>query len=250
MLRSCAVLFGVIAMYVATAVPCQAQATDVESHVKRQVELFTNGKVVADSVVRTPVEGLYELRVGLDIFYVDGTGQYALLNGQLIDLKSARNLTQERVESASRIDFSKLPLELAIKSVRGNGRRHVAVFEDPACVHCKALRALLAQVDDLTIHTFPYPVISAESQRLATAALCAPDPTKAWAQAMSTGKVSSAQPGACVSPLAKLLELGTRLKVRGTPTVFFADGRRAQGAMPPDQFMVMLERASANEAGR
>jgi len=214
---------------------------DMEARLKDQVHVNTGGKVRPDAIARTPVPGVFEVRAGLDIFYVDASGQYAFVEGHLLDLKAGRDLTRERLEAAARIDFDSLPFQLALKTVRGSGKRRIAVFEDPSCPYCRALHTLLGQLDDVTIYTFPYPVLSAESDAKARAALCAPDPAKAWSDLVLTGKVPPAKP--CKSNVDKLIELGTRLSIRGTPTVFFADGRRTQGAVPPDQFMAVFLQA-------
>jgi len=217
---------------------CAAGDRDWESRLKELVQANTGGKVRPDAIGKTPVPGVLEVRAGLDIFYIDATGQYAFVEGHLLDLKSGRDLTRERLEAAARIDFSSLPLELALKTVRGNGKRRLAVFEDPSCPYCKALHTLLGQLEDVTIYTFPYPVLSAESDAKARAALCAPDPAKAWSDLVRTGKAPPSKP--CKTGVDQLIELGNRLSIRGTPTVFFADGRRAQGAVLPDQFMAMF----------
>lgn len=212
-----------------------------EARLKDRVQAMTAGKVRPDAIARTPVPGIFEVRAGLDVFYVDATGQYAFVEGHLLDLKAGRDLTRERIEEASRIDFAALPLDLALKTVRGTGKRRIAVFEDPACPYCRALRTLLDQLDDVTIYTFPFPVLSAESDAKARRALCAADPAKAWSALMHTGQAPAARP--CESNVDKLVTLGTHRNVRGTPTVFFADGRRAQGAVPPEEFMAMLNQA-------
>ncbi len=213
-----------------------------ESRLTTQVQAHTSGKVRPDAISKTPIPGVFEVRAGLDIFYVDASGRYAFVEGHLLDLKANRDITRERLEAAARIDFASLPLDLALKTVRGNGKRRLAVFEDPNCPYCRALHTLLGQLDDLTIYTFPYPVLSADSDAKARAALCAPDRVKAWSDLMSTGKAATpAKP--CQSGVDQLIELGNRLSIRGTPTVFFSDGRRAQGAVPPDQFMAMFLQA-------
>lgn len=235
-----------LALVVLTGHAVAADERDLENRMKGQVQANTGGKVRPDAISKTPVPGVFEVRAGLDIFYVDATGQYAFVEGHLLDLKANRDLTRERLEAAARIDFASLPLDLALKTVRGNGKRRLAVFEDPSCPYCRALHTLLSQLDDVTIYTFPYPVLSAESDAKARAALCAPDRAKAWSELMSTGKAASPEKP-CQSGVDQLIELGTRLSIRGTPTVFFADGRRAQGAVPPDQFMAMLLQAQPQE---
>jgi thiol:disulfide interchange protein DsbC len=215
-----------------------ADGNDSEVRLKDQVHTNTGGKVRPEAVARTPIAGIFEVRSGLDIFYVDGSGQYAFVEGHLLDLKAGRDLTRERLEAAARVDFNALPFDLALKTVRGNGKRRIAVFEDPSCPYCRALHTLLAQLTDVTIYTFPYPVLSAESDAKARAALCSTDRNKAWSELVMTGKAPPMKP--CESGVDQLIDLGNRLSIRGTPTVFFADGRRTQGAVPPDQFMAMF----------
>lgn len=223
-------------------VPCSARCEStnaIEARIKQQIQRNTNGRVVPDSVANTPVPGVYEVRSGLDIIYVDREGQFAFVEGHLLDLKANRDLTQDRLDAAARIDFKALPFDLALKTVRGSGTRQLAIFEDPTCPYCRALHTLLDQLDDVTIYTFPFPVLSAESDGKARAALCATDRERAWRELMASGHAPNARP--CATQVDKVIALGNRLDVRGTPTVFFSDGRRSQGAVPPDQFMNMLK---------
>jgi len=219
-----------------------AQNSAFEDKLKSNIQNFTNGKVVPDNVAKTPITGVFEIRSGLDVFYTDVTGQYAFVEGHLIDLKNTRDLTQERMDQLSRIDFKDLPLDLALKTVRGNGKRILAVFEDPNCPYCRAFRTLLNQLDDVTIYVFPYPVLSSDSDAKAKAALCASDRVRAWDQLMASGRMPKSAP--CHTEIDKIVDLGSKLHIQGTPTVFFANGRRSQGAVPPDQFMSLFNETS------
>src|SRR5690606_10611808 len=98
-----------------------------------------------DEVARTPIAGIYEVRVGTDIFYTDAEGNY-LLHGQLLDTRERRNLTEERVDKLLAIDFAELPVKDAFTIVRGNGKRKLAVFEDPNCGYCKRFERDLQKV--------------------------------------------------------------------------------------------------------
>lgn len=223
------------------ATSAYASNDDWAKRVKEQLRANTGGKVQPEAVTRTPIAGLFEVTTGLEVFYVDEAGRYALVEGHLLDLKTRRDLTRSRLEDLARIDFNALPFDLALKTVRGNGKRRIAVFEDPACPYCRALHTLLSQLDDVTIYTFPYPILSPDSDAKARAALCASDRNGAWASLVMTGRVLPAKP--CRSSVDQVIELGARLRIRGTPTVFFVDGSRAQGAVPPDQFMALLLQA-------
>ncbi|MFN3495241.1 MAG: DsbC family protein, partial [Hydrogenophaga sp.] len=86
-----------------------------------------------DEISKTPMQGLYEVRVnGSEIFYTDAEGKF-LIQGSLIDTQARQDLTAQRLEKLSAIDFKDLPLKDAFTIVRGNGKRQMAVFEDPNC---------------------------------------------------------------------------------------------------------------------
>ncbi len=217
-----------------------AAADPGAARVKAAVEAFFKGRYPVDEVRKTPLRGIYEVRVRNDVLmYADETGQYVFLDGNLIDLKAERNLTQERMEELLAIDFGTLPLDLAIKQVSGNGKRVVAVFEDPNCGYCKRLRADLVKLDDLTIYTFPMAFLAADSESKARKALCAADKARAWNDLLLNNRIPG-NAGTCDTPLAKVAELARKLGITGTPVVFFANGKRLQGYAPPDRFNRML----------
>jgi thiol:disulfide interchange protein DsbC len=185
------------------------------------------------------VAGIYEVRIGNDLLYVDGQGQYLFLDGSMIDMKSQRNLTQERTDELMAIDFDSLPLDLAIKQVNGSGKRVVAVFEDPNCGYCKRLRADLVKLDDLTIYTFPMAFLAADSETKARKALCAADKGRAWNDLLLNNRVAG-NTGTCDTSLEQVKELARKLGITGTPVLFFANGKRLQGYAPPERFNRML----------
>lgn len=219
-----------------------AASSNLEQSIAQRIKAYTHGKVSPDGIQKSPVPGVYEVRAGLDIFYVDSTGQYAFVEGHLIDLKNTIDITQAKLDKAAMVPFDSLPLNLAVKTVRGSGTRKLAVFEDPNCPFCRSFHKLLSSLDDVTIYTFPYPVLGADSVAKAEAALCTQDKASAWEQLMTSGSVPAGTH--CETDLQKILQLGHDLNIHGTPTVFFANGVRAQGAVPPDQFMAMLDQAS------
>ncbi|MBF6682364.1 DsbC family protein, partial [Acinetobacter baumannii] len=110
-----------------------------------------------DEVTKTPVAGLYEVRIGTDVLYTDAEGNY-LIQGQIFDTKARRNLTEERLAKLTAIDFASLPLKDAVVWKSGNGKRKLAVFADPNCGYCKRFERDLQSVKDVTVYTFLYPV--------------------------------------------------------------------------------------------
>ena len=182
-----------------------------------------------DEVTRTPINGLWEVRVGSEILYTDSEGNY-LIQGSLIDAKQRRNLTEERVEKLSAIAFDALPLKDAFTIVRGNGKRKMAVFEDPNCGYCKRFERDLQKVDNVTIHMFLYPILGGDSPDKSRNIWCAKDRGKAWQDQMVRDQPAPA--ATCdSSAIARNVEFGKKYRITGTPTMFFADGSRVPGAV-------------------
>ena len=227
----------------APAAPAFAQG-DAADVVRAAVERWLEGRYKVEEVRKTPVTGMYEVRIGTDLIYVDEKGQYAFVEGSLVDIKGNRNLTRERVDELLTINWKDLPLNLAIKQVVGNGKRVMAVFEDPNCGYCRNMRRDMAKLDNVTIYTFTLPILAADSEVKARKAYCAPDRVKAWNDLMLTGKVPD-NAGTCDNPVAKVRDLGVKLGVTATPTVFFTNGKRLRGYLAPAEFEKMLDANSA-----
>lgn len=221
-----------LAVLMATALlaSCVDAQNTVEAGIKKALEPHLGGAKI-ESVKETPYGGLYEVRVAGDILYTDKKGEFLVI-GQVYDVKSSRNLTRERIDDVNKIKFSDLPLEMALKQVKGNGKRVIAVFEDPNCGYCKRLRqTTLKDIDNVTIHTFLYNILSEDSFVKSKNIWCAPNRNKAWDDWMINGKVPPAAPAACESPNDKVLALGQKLRITGTPAIFFSDGTRIPGAI-------------------
>ncbi|HYF58641.1 MAG TPA: DsbC family protein [Burkholderiaceae bacterium] len=227
----------------AAPAPAAAPAADPVPAIRSAVETWLQGRFKVENIRRSAVDGIWEVQIGTDLLYVDEKAQHAFVEGQLIDLRSNRNLSQERIEELTAIKFKDLPFAMAIKQVNGKGTRQVAVFEDPNCGHCRNLRRELVAVPDLTIWTFPLPILAADSDEKARKAWCAPDRAKAWNELMLNGKVPDNK-GACDNPVSKVSELGRKLRINGTPTVFFMNGKRLPGGVPGDRLRQMIDEYS------
>jgi thiol:disulfide interchange protein DsbC len=209
---------------------CVGAETPVEANIKKAIEPRLGGAKI-ESVKETPYAGLYELRVAGDILYTDKKGEY-LIVGHVYDAKSSQDLTRARIEDINRIKFSDLPLDSAIKQVKGDGKRVIAVFEDPNCGYCKRLRqTTLKTMDNVTIYTFLYNILSEDSIVRSRNIWCSADRGKAWDDWMINGKAAPAAPADCQAPNDKVLALGQKLHVQGTPAIFFTDGSRIPGAV-------------------
>ena len=134
-------------------------ATAQESDIRKALAERIPQMDKIDEVRPTPMKGLYEVRIGTDLFYTDAKGNY-VIQGELIDTKARRNLTEDRIAKLTAVDFSALPLKDAFTIVRGDGKRKVAVFEDPNCGYCKRFERDLQNVDNVTVYMFLYPILS------------------------------------------------------------------------------------------
>ncbi|GAB3389565.1 DsbC family protein [Massilia agri] len=206
------------------------EAQNTEATIKKALEPKLGGAKI-ESVRETPYGGLYEVRVAGDILYTDKKGDYLFI-GHVYDTKTSTDLTRARIDEINKIKFSELPLEMALKQVKGDGKRTIAVFEDPNCGYCKRLRqTTLKELDNVTIYTFMYNILSEDSFTKSKNIWCAPDRVKAWDDWMINGKLPPSAPAACETPNDKIVALGQKLKIQGTPAIFFTDGSRIPGAV-------------------
>ena len=209
-------------------------ATAGEAEIRKNLAARIPQFAKIDEITKSPVPGLYEVRInGFEIFYTDEQGNY-LLQGNLIDVKQRRNLTEERIDKLTEVAFDQLPSKDAFQIVRGNGKRKLAVFADPNCGYCKQFERDMVKVDNVTIQLFLYPVLGPDSVVKARNIWCAKDKAKAWNDWMQRGVVPEA--AECdTAALNRNREFGQKHNVSGTPTLFFSDGTRAPGAIPAAQ---------------
>jgi len=238
-------LIGAIGTMAALFIAQAASAGEAE--VRKAVEpvlvdLF-GPSVKADAVRKVGNFNLYEIQIGGDLLYTDEKVNY-LINGDILDVKAKKNLTEERKNKLAQVKFSELPLELAVKQVKGNAKRVLVTFEDPNCSYCRKLAKELQSVSDVTIYTFLYPILSPDSSEKSKNIWCAADRAKAWTDLMIDGK----QPASanCNHPTEKVTALGRKLNVKGTPAMIFADGSRVPGYMPAAMLEKALDKGSAN----
>lgn len=214
---------------------------DPASDIKAALEKKLRGASI-DSVRQTPHLDLYEVVMDGQILYTDPALTY-LIAGNLIELSSLKNLTKAREQELARVDFSSLPLDQAFKEVRGNGKRQVAYFADPNCGYCKRFEQGIAQVTDVTIHTFLYPILGQDSINKANAVWCSRNRQKAWEDWMLRG-VNPQGPSNCDTPIDANRALGKKLRINGTPALIFTNGERVPGAIDAATFEAQLNAAA------
>lgn len=215
-----------------------------EARIRRALEQKLDPARI-EGIGPAPVAGLWEVRYrtseGIQVLYTDAGGAH-IIQGRIFELRSDRDLTEERSRKLNAIKFDSLPLELAVKVQRGNGKRVMAMFSDPYCPACRQFENALAQVRDVTVYVFMYPVIRPENADHSRAVWCSPDRAKAWLElaAGARPKVPAAQPN-CPNPLDKILETGRKLRINSTPTLILANGERVGGGLAPADLQKLLD---------
>jgi thiol:disulfide interchange protein DsbC len=234
-------MLRILAAVLLIAIGCEASAASPgESEIRKAMQARFPGTPI-ESVTKTPFPGIFEVVVGGRIIYTDEKTSYVFI-GSLIDARTMpeRNLTAERTSELTMDALSKSTAS-AIKRVRGSGKRTIYTMEDPNCGYCKAFHKELAKVNDVTIYTFLWPILSPDSADKSKLVWCAKDRVKAWDDIMARG-VLPQNDGKCDTPIEKNKELAQRLGARGTPAVYLADGRQLPGMVPADK----LEEALAS----
>ena len=215
-----------------------------EASLKKAVEA-AYPKFKVESVVKTPYSGLYEVFMGGQIIYTDEKLTFLIAEGRLVDPKTKKDVTGERLEELTKVDFNSLPLEQAIKVVKGNGSRKLVVFSDVDCPYCKRLEQNeLSNIADVTVYTFLYPIESLHPDAPAKSKLiwCATNRAKAWNEWIFNNKLPTTT-GNCEVPLERVGELARKMGITSTPTLIFSDGRRMLGAQPYKEIEKSLQAA-------
>jgi thiol:disulfide interchange protein DsbC len=212
--------------------------------VKQLIEAKFPGAAVAN-VARSPYFGLYEAQFDDRMIYTDAKVSYVLV-GAIFDADTKQNLTDARLRQLNRVAWDQLPLDLAIKKVKGNGARKLAIFSDADCPYCKRLESEMKTLDNVTIYTFLFPIaqLHPDSARKSALIWCAPDRSKAWDEWFASGKLPNNK-GDCATPIAKTAQIGEKYHISATPTLVFADGSMVPGAIPLDQLESELKQAEA-----
>lgn len=222
-----------------------ANAQSVPPAVKSAIEQHTQGSVKVDRIASTPVAGIYQVMSGGEIFYTDATGRYAFVGGTMMDLKSRQDLTTPELDKLNTIPWQALPLKHAIVEVHGNGRRKMAVFEDPLCPICRVFTKFVDQLEDVTVYRFVFPVIDPKSAQIARTAWCSANRKEAWSAVMN-GRRAEGPENCDVSAIMEIVKFGEKYNISNTPTVVLANGRRLVGATPPEQFIAELDALGNN----
>lgn len=226
-----AFLIAAAALVAAAWAPASANEATIRKNLGERLQ----GLPKIDEVRQSPMAGLWEIRIGNELRYTDAQGNY-LIEGELIDLRNRRNLTEERVNQLNAIDFASLPLKDAVVWKTGNGKRRIAVFADPNCGYCKRFERTLQEAKDLTVYTFLVPILGGDSPEKSRAIWCAKDSTATWLAWMLEGKQPPKPTGSCDdAAIERNLTLARKHRVNGTPAIVFEDGSRVPGAISAEQ---------------
>lgn len=209
---------------------------------KSMASLYPSAVVREVNPTKSPA--IFEVVVDQEILYTDAVGKFFIMNGEMIDVEGRANITRDRKQELTKINFKDLPLDKATVIVKGDGSRVFATFEDANCGYCKRLHQGMKQLTNYTQYVFVTPMMGEDSRRKADAVWCSGDRAKAVTEMMTANVAPTAQ-GACKTVTTEVEALAKKLGVTGTPTIFLADGTRIPGFMPPDRLEQALIKAAA-----
>lgn len=214
--------------------------------IKKAVEGYAHGGVVVDEVNSTPISGLFQVVIAGEVIHVDATGRYVLVNGRMLDMAERRDLTAEVLDRIQRVSFEAMPKDLAIVTVRGSGRRKIAVFEDPSCPVCQQMQPVLDRLEDVTIYTYTYPVISPQSIPAAVATWCGPAASRdgQWTAYMRGAPLPAGIEPSCVGAgdtVKAIVDFGQSHGIQNTPTMVLGSGQRVVGAVSYEDLIAALD---------
>ena len=211
-------------------------STFADEDTLREVMKNTYPELPIKSIQKTDYNDLYEVFIGSQIIYTNDAFDFLIVEGRVVDPKTKIDLTDLRLEELTRVNFNDLPLSDAIKVVKGNGKRKIAIFSDVDCPYCKRLeKKELSNIDNITIYTFLYPLaIHPEAEEKSKKIWCAKDRAKAWSDYILNDKLPK-NSGDCKTPINKILKLGKDLGISSTPTIILSNGKRVPGAIPYKQ---------------
>ena len=213
----------------AAAAPVLAQEAVLRKNLAERIPSLPK----IDEISKSPIPGLYEVRIGHDLYYADEKGDHLIVQGSIIDTRTRANLTEARIDKLTAVEWDALPLKDAMVIKQGNGQRKLAVFVDPNCGYCKRFERDLQAVKDVTVYTFLYPILGADSTAKSRDIWCSKDAAKAWRGWMIDGATPAKVMGACdTAAIDRNVAFGRKHRVLGTPALFFEDGSRKPGALP------------------
>ena len=222
-------LLSTIALFCSLILSIEMVNAQSEQQIRSELQKKIGSNTKIKSVSLSPIPGVYEVLVGNDIFYTDINSKY-LIQGEIIEIATGKNITEQKQADLNRIKWSELNPANALKVVRGNGSRQLAVFSDPNCGYCKRLDKSLQQLDNVTIFTYLIPILSPDSAQKSKQIWCSTDPQKMYIDWMINGVIPSGKSD-CTTPLDKNMAFAKTYGITGTPTIFFTDGSRFPGAV-------------------
>lgn len=202
----------------------------------RLIEQRISGVKVKSIRPLAQLPGLFEvLSEDGSQFYVD-EGVTIAINGQIYEVATRRNLSEEGRNPIAPVAWSEVPLDAAFKRVKGKGRRQLAILADPDCPYCVQLEETLRNVDDVTIHLLLYPLNDLHPEAVARSndIWCSGDRGASWDAWMLTKKAPPVARAGCAAPTERTRAFAAKLRASGTPTLVFSSGRVATGALAPE----------------
>ena len=188
------------------------------------------------SIQKTNYNNLYEIFLGDQIIYSDESFSFLIIEGRVVNPHTKIDLTADRLDKLTRINFSNLPFYQAIKIQKGNGERKIAVFSDIDCPFCRKLeKETIARIDNVTVYNFLFPLaIHPKAETKSAKVWCSKNRSEAWTEAMVSNKLPKNK-GDCYTPIKETISLAKSLGISSTPTIILESGKRLPGAISAEE---------------
>ena len=233
-------LFKIICVFVITTLSAINSAHADENAVRQAlVKSMPNLKV--DTIIPSEVKGLYEVTVGVHIYYVSENGRY-LLPGQLIDLETSKDVTKLKLNTARQLAISKLGQSKMIVFKPKISKHTITVFTDIDCGYCRKLHSEIDQylAEGITIQYlfFPRAGKDSDSYNKAVSVWCSDDRNAALTAAKNNKSLPTKT---CENPIDEHMQLVNDFGLDGTPTIVSETGNIYPGYVPAKQLFDKLE---------
>ncbi len=207
--------------------------------IKKAINKFMPQEKV-DSIKPSEIHGLYEVKVGANIFYVSEEGKY-LMQGQIFDTEAKKNLTEARMADVRKASLDKIGIGNMIVFKPEVSKHEISVFTDIDCGYCRKLHSemdqYLAQGITVRYLFFPRAGKGSESYNKAVSVWCAADRQKALTAAKKNEALEAKN---CDNPVDEHMQLGEEFGMSGTPMIVTDKGKLLPGYVPADRLAGIL----------
>lgn len=221
-----------------TSLTVSAEADDVDKLNQALAQSMPNVK--PSKISETPIDGLYEVIVGSQVVYMSVDARF-MIEGDLIDLKTKRNISEEAKSIIRLASIEKLGADNMLIYKPKNVKNTITVFTDIDCPYCRRLHNEIPDYmkNEVEVRYIFMPLKGKADMEKTISVWCADNKQMALDTAKAGGEVESKT---CKNPINDHLKLARALGVRGTPAIVLQNGEMLPGYVPVDKLVAELRK--------